>query len=420
MKLATTLVLALSVMAFGCSKKKEEGTAQKTDMAPKTTEPKKEEPPPPPPVKPMTGAELAEKYKQCIGMFNDNKMDDFSKTCIDPGYTVHSIAGMPEMKGPAVQEYFKNQKAAFPDQKFQPQLVLVNGKNIFAVNLVTGTQSGPMKTPMGEMPASNKKMGMLWFHRIVVNDANNAVDEYPYMDAATLMSQLGMAPKGAMPHRAAMDKGIEGAPVTAVAADDAKEKTNVETYKKGIEAFNSHKTADVMAMMTPDAVEMDQESDKDHKGTKEIEKGLKDFQTMFSDGKLTNVEAWGVGDYVVATGKFEGTNDHDMGKMKKTGKHVSSDFAEIAHFKDGKVDQLWRFVNGMDMATQLGMVPPPGAAPAGTAPAGDMKDMKGAAKEGAQDVKDATKKAGSEAKDAAKKTGAAAKDAEKKAEPEKK
>jgi predicted ester cyclase len=414
MKLATTLVLALSVMAFGCSKKKEEGTAQKTDMAPKTTEPKKEEPPPPPAEKPLTGQALADKYKNCVQMINDSKFDDLKKDCVDDSYVFHAMAGMPERKGAdSLITYFKDQKAAFPDWKLQPQFIMISGRNILAVNLVTGTNSGTMKTPMGDMPATNKKMGMLFFHRLAINDANKATEEWAIADASTMMSQLGMAPKGAPPHRAAMDKGMEGAPMVVVTADDAKEKANVDAYKKMVDAFNSHKTADVMAMMTPDAVEMDQESDKDHKGTKEIEKGLKDFQTAFSDGKLNNVDTWAAGDYVVAIGTFEGTNDHDMGKMKKTGKKVSSQFAEISHFKDGKIDQVWRFVNGMDMAMQLGMMPPPGAAPAG-APAGDMKDMKGAAKEGAKDVKDAAKAAGTEAKDAAKKTGADAKKAEEK------
>lgn len=407
MKTATTLVLALSLTAFGCSKKKEEGTAQKAEPTPKTTEPKKEEPPPPPPPKPMTGAELAAKYQQCIGMYNDSKWDDFNKTCVDPNYTVHAIGGMPELKGPAVTDYFKSQKTAFPDQKFQPQLVLVNGKNILGVNLVTGTQSGPMKTPMGEMPASNKKMGVLMFHRIVVNDANNAVDEYPYMDAATMMSQLGMAPKGAMPKRPAMDKGMEGAPVVVVAADDAKEKANLEAYKKSVDAFNAHKSADFVALVADTAVESDQASDKDHKGKKEIEKGMKDFQTAFSDVKLNNVEQWAAGDYVVATGKVEGTNDHDMGKMKKTGKKISSDFAEVVRFKDGKMDQVWRFYNGADIAMQLGMMPPPGAP--GT-PAGDIKqgakEMKEGAKDMAKGAKEGVKEGAKDVKDAAKKGAA--------------
>jgi len=105
------------------------------------------------------------------------------------------------------------------------------------------------------------------------------------------------------------------------------------------------------------------------------------------------------GDYVVEIGKFEGTNDHDMGKMKKTGKHVSVNFAEVTQLKDGKVAHLWRFYNSMDFAKQLGLMPAaPAGAPAGgdAAKPGDKKDDKGAAKPG--DKKDDKKPAAPPAK----------------------
>src|SRR5207302_6392412 len=152
------------------------------------------------------------------------------------------------------------------------------------------------------------------------------------------------------------------------AADDAKEKANLELAKKANDAFNAHKAADLMALTADNVVESDAASPKDVTGKKDIEKGLKDFQTSFSDGKLT-ADVWAAGDYTVSVGKFEGTNDHDGMKMKKTGKHVSVPVAEVMQWKDGKATHIWRFYNGMDFATQLGFMPPPGAAPA----AGDGK-----------------------------------------------
>jgi soluble cytochrome b562 len=166
------------------------------------------------------------------------------------------------------------------------------------------------------------------------------------------MFQMGLAPKGAPPHRSADDaKPLEGAPIVAVAADDAKEKANIEATKKGGEAFNAHKGADLIAMMADDVVETDVAAPKDLKGKKEVEKGLKDFQTAFSDAKVTP--------------------DHDMGAMKKTGKKVSVPYAEIFEYKAGKVSHIWRFHDSMTMAMQLGLMPPMGAAPTGEAPKGD-------------------------------------------------
>lgn len=364
MKVTTSFALIAALTAFGCSKKKEEGTAQKSDpaMTPKTTE----QPAEPPPPAPLTGTALADKYKSCVAMINDAKFDDFRKECVADDYTMHAVAGMPEQKGADnLIAFFKSQKAAMPDWKLEPQIVMVSGRNILAVLLATGTQSGPMKTPMGEMPASNKKMGMLMFHRLQIDDTNKATDEWAYADAATMMAQLGTAPKGAPPTRPVMDKGMEGAPVVVVTEDNDQEKANIETAKKYNAAFVDNKPADLTAVLTDDSVESDMTSEKDVTGAKNVAKGMKQFRDAWSDVKMSDVNVWAAGDYVIDTYKFEAKNDKKLGKLKPTGKTVALDGAEVIHFKDGKIDHVWRFMNGIDISVQLGLMPAP--APAGAA-----------------------------------------------------
>lgn len=356
MKLTTSLVVVLGLAALGCGKKKEEGTQQKTDpaMAPKPTEQAKPETP-----APLTGTALADHYKACAGMVNQGQWDQFRSACIDESYTHHATAGMPELQGAdALIAEFKQRQAAFPDWKLEPQIVVVSGRNILSVLHATGTQSGPMKGPQGEVPATNKKIGILFFHRLEMNDANKATEEWVYMDVPTMMGQLGLLPKGAPPTRPVMEKGIEGAPIVVVTADDAKEKANLETVKKGNDAFIANKPADVMATMTDDVVQSDMGSEKDVKGAKEVEKGMTMFRNAFSDVKLSNVEMWAAGDYAVQTFTFEGKQDKPMGKMKPTGKTVAVDVAEVMHFRDGKIDHAWRFMNGAQLMEQLGMAPP--------------------------------------------------------------
>jgi predicted ester cyclase len=363
-KLTTSLVVGLGLVAFaGCKKKKEEGTVQKPTEG--VTKDNGSAAKPPEAEKPMSGADLAKKYQTCVAMINDSKWDDFKGTCIDASYVGHEYGH--DMSGAdTVLGYFQAMKKAMPDWKLTPQLIIVSGRNILAVELATGTQSGELAMPgMPPIPATNKKVGQLFFHRLAINDQNKATEEWAFDDPATMMGQLGLAPKDAPPTRPAMDKGIEGAPIVVVTADDPKEKANIEAFKKGADAFNAHKTNDLMAMMTPDAVMMDQADAADKKG-KDIEASVKMIMGAFSDIKAVNTENWGAGDYVVETGKMEGTHDHDLGKLKKTGKKVSLDYAEIAHFKDGKVDQLWRFHSGMQFAGQLGLMP---ETPAGGAPA---------------------------------------------------
>jgi predicted ester cyclase len=375
-KLTTSLVVALGLVAStGCKKKHEEGTVQKPTEG--VTKEGGSAATMAAPEKPMSGADLAKKYLTCVAMINDSKLDDFKKDCVDASYTGHEYGH--DMSGAdTVIGYFQSMKKAMPDWKLTPQIVMVNGPNILAVVLATGTQSGELALPgMPPIPATNKKVGQLFFHKLAINEQNKAVGEWAFDDPATMMGQLGLAPKDAPPTRPAMDKGLEGAPIVVVADTDAKkEAANLDAFKKGMEALNTHKTADAMAFMTDDAIESDQTAPKDAKGKKEIEAGMKMFFGAFSDAKVTASETYAAGDYVVAIGKFEGTNDKDLGKIKKTGKKVSLDYAEVALMKDGKIAQLWRFHSGMQFAGQMGLMPaaPPGgagsAAPAGAAPAG--------------------------------------------------
>jgi predicted ester cyclase len=254
-------------------------------------------------------------------------------------------------------------RTAFPDFKGEPLLVLVSGRNLFAFYLMTGTNSGSMKMGDQEMPATNKKTSSLMFHKLAINDENKATEEWAFHDPFTMMGQLGVLPKEAGPTRPPIDKAPAFPQQIVVAADDAKEKANLDAFTKMNAAINAHKSADAVAMLADDAVESDQAEAKDMSGKKDIQKGLDEFFKAFPDVKLDVPTPTAVGDYVVAMGTMTGTNKGPMGKMKPTNKSVSGGYAEVIAFKDGKATNLWRFRNGMDMAKQLGLLPDAKAAP---------------------------------------------------------
>lgn len=306
----------------------------------------------------LEGKALADRYLECTGFINAAKWDDFKTKCLSKDYKAHQADGE-DLGADQALEWFKSQHTAFPDMKMQPQLVLVDGRNILSVSLITGTHTGTLKGPMGEVPATNKKIGQLMFHRLTIDDENRASEEWAYFDPATMASQLGLLPKEAPPMRPAMDKGMDGAPVIVVAADDAKEKANLEAWQKSLAAFQSKKAADYMAFYTDDAVESDQAGEKDHKGKKDIQAGSEMFHKAFPDLKIETPDTFAAGDYVVAMGTFTGTNDGPLGPMKPTKKKITGEFAEVVKMKDGKVAELWRFRNGMAMAMQLGLMGPP-------------------------------------------------------------
>jgi predicted ester cyclase len=373
--------LALALCVVGCKKKKEEEAKEPAGSAtaPMATEgsagsagamagsaaPAAE--------KTLAGPDMADRYKKCVGLVNDNKIDDFISTCIAADYKGHDMGGQEMAGADALKGEFTGLKTAFPDWKLTPQLIIISGRNILGVQMSQGTNSGPMKMPGApEMPATNKKFGQLMFHKLAINDQNKATEEWAFGDPMTMMGQLGMLPKGAPPVRPVMDKGWDGAPIVAVTADNDAEKANLALVKKMDEAFNAHKVPDMLAVLSDDFVESDQADAADVKGKKDAEKGIKGFLAAFPDVKTTVDSQYAAGDYVVEIGSLEGTNTGDLGPIKKTGKKVNMHYTEISKIKDGKITNLWRFRNGMEAAMQLGLMPAPGAAPAAgsAAPAG--------------------------------------------------
>ena len=391
MRMRTTLVLALAVAAgVACNKKKSEEQADKgttTTPGSDTTAPKPTEPPPPAKPTPKSGQDLANWYLECGKKMSDKKLDEFKKDCLAADAVMHQM-DMKDTKADEMAAEMQSMQTAFPDAKSEPQLVIVNGRNIFAVVLVTGTHTGTLHMPpMPDVPATNKKFGQLFFHKLAINDENKATEAWEYFDPSTMFAQLGLAPKGT-PVRPVIEKGWAGAPIIVVAADDAKEKANLEIVKKSNEAFNTHKVPDALAFWADDGLESDQAGDKDAKGKKELEAGLKTFLTAFPDVKLDVPNLYAAGDFVVALGTFSGTNTGPLGKMKKTDKKVTGNFAEVIKIKDNKVAEIWRFRNGMAMAQQLGLMPAPGAAPAGGAKGAEpAKDEKKGAAEPKKDEK---------------------------------
>lgn len=313
---------------------------------------------------PLTGEALAKAYLASWDAWNAGDKAAFRATYADDAISHWPDSPMPERKGgDAITEQAMAFRAGFPDAKASAQLVLVNGRTVTGVWLTTGTNSAAMKTPMGEMPATNKKMGMLLFHSVSYNDANKVSEDWFLMDGNTMANQLGMSPQ---PGRPVMEAGA-AAPVIVVSAGSDVEKTNLAATQKGNDDFNKHDVAAVMAGMADDAIESDQASPADTVGKAKIEEGTKMFMGAFSDGKITPISLWAAGDYVVAVSTFTGTNDGDMGPMKKTGKPVKITVAEISKFDGGKVKQLWRFWDSAAMAMQMGLMPDPAAA--GKAPA---------------------------------------------------
>ena len=250
---------------------------------------------------------------------------------------------------------------AFPDRKGDLEVTLINGHNGATFALFTGTNSGPMKTPNGEIPPTNKKVGMQMAHAVHFTDDGKAADkEWSYMDMGEMMGQLGLS-KG--PVRPAVDKPWHDNEIVT-AKDDANEKRNLQSTTTGMEAFNKHDTKAMGALEADSLVWSETGMPKD---TNKAETAKSD-DAMFKalpDVKLASDTMWAAGDYVVVQGTMTGTNSGDWKEMglKKTGKPITMHFMQLFKYdKDGKLTNSWGYWNSAAFAQQLGMTPPAGAA----------------------------------------------------------
>jgi steroid delta-isomerase-like uncharacterized protein len=301
-----------------------------------------------------TGDDLVKRYHDCSTDWVSGKWDDL-KSC----YASDAVWEAPGTKmGPingaaAIVELDKSFRMAFPNEHAESQLVLVNGKKIVAVALMTGKQTGTLKLPSHDLPATNNQFGVYAARVLATDDTGNITHESSFEDIATMLGQL--KPKPDHPVRPVVAK-LTMPEQVAIAKGDAHEKANLASFQQMSDAFNKHDLKAFSAVLADNVVWSEQAMSKDQ-SKKDLATSTPEMWKAFSDLKLTVGDAWAAGDYVAATETFEGTNDGDLPSMhlKKTGKKVSLPFLAIHKLDAGKVTAAWIFYEGGGFARQLGV-----------------------------------------------------------------
>jgi steroid delta-isomerase-like uncharacterized protein len=88
---------------------------------------------------------------------------------------------------------------AFPDIRFEVINLFDKGDRAAGEVKMTGTNSGPLATPMGEVPATGKRIDLRGALVGRINAENLIVEERRYYDTGTMMKQLGLTPEVAEP-----------------------------------------------------------------------------------------------------------------------------------------------------------------------------------------------------------------------------
>jgi predicted ester cyclase len=315
-----------------------------------------------PALPPATNEERAKLFQDCWGLFNAKDWAKFPACYSETATSDRVDTGFPVSTGRAgVAKTAQAIAAELPDANGELQLTLVNGNDLASVVLFRGTNGGPLTVPGGgSIPATNKKIGILLGQVLETSaDGRSIAKERLYSDSGALLGQLGLNPA---PHRKLIEKGAVEKPVVIATNSDV-EKANLALYPKAIEAFNKHDVNALTALMADDVTLTEGSAPADKVGKAAVKKSYQELFKGFSDVKLDVTKVWAAGDYVVAEGVFSGTNDGNVPswKLKKTGKKVSARYLEVNKLAGGKVKNIWVLDNGMALASQLGLVPQPGA-----------------------------------------------------------
>ena len=310
--------------------------------------------------KAATPEDMAKRYVECWGLWSAKDWNNF-ESCYTKDATSDFVdSGMPPATSwQQIMERDKVFTDAFPDIKGDVQLTLINGKQGATFALVTGTQTAPLKTPMGEVPPTNKKIGMQVAHAVHFAEDGKAVDkEWFYQDLGEMMGQLGVS-KG--PVRPAADKPWHDNEIV-IAKDDETEKKNLGVAQQMTDAFNKRDMKALAAMLDDKVVWSEQGIAKDWTSKAETIQAHQRLIKAFSDIKFSSDNAWAAGDYVVMQGAMTGTNDGpapEMGVAKATKKPVNLKFMQLFEIKDGKITRSYGYWNTAAMAQQLGLTAKP-------------------------------------------------------------
>jgi steroid delta-isomerase-like uncharacterized protein len=109
--------------------------------------------------------------------------DDFVEHEVTPGLA-------PTKEG--VMEFFRMNRAAFPDMRMEVDEVIVGGDKVVVRGTVTGTHEGAF---MG-MPATGKHVEVQLIDIMRFGDDGLAHEHWGLMDTLAMMQQLGAIPAG--------------------------------------------------------------------------------------------------------------------------------------------------------------------------------------------------------------------------------
>jgi steroid delta-isomerase-like uncharacterized protein len=131
---------------------------------------------------------------ELLGAFNSNNWEKFSQYMTQDS-VYNEVGSQRRIEGIGqIVEVFQGWKKAMPDVKGTVNNIFA-GNNYVSMEVTwKGTQTGPLTTPTGTIPASGKSQTTLsaW---ILHFEGDTVKESRNYFDMAALLTQIGVMPK---------------------------------------------------------------------------------------------------------------------------------------------------------------------------------------------------------------------------------
>ena len=127
--------------------------------------------------------------RRFYGLLNDGDIDGFGDMLADDFVEHEETPGLAPTKD-GVLEFFRIQRAAFPDMRIDPEDVLVDGDKVVVRARMTGTHEDEL---MG-MPATGKSIDVQLIDIIRFDADGVAHEHWGVADMMALMQQLAAIP----------------------------------------------------------------------------------------------------------------------------------------------------------------------------------------------------------------------------------
>ncbi len=274
-----------------------------------------------------TGDDIAKRYEECIALANEPRWDEF-KSCY-AGSVMFEAPGLAEPRALDVQiEASKKLRGELTGYQQAPQLVLVSGNTVIAIELHTATST-----------KTKKPIGFLLGHVVATDPSGKIMRDLAFWDAKTALGQRTGKPgfraiAAPFPTKTSL-----------ISKDDAVEKANLETFTHMMEASENKDLVAFGDKLADDVVWSVVNRPKDLTKV-EILAGIK-VRLEKTDLHYRVDHAWAAGDYVAAIETVSGTATADSPDQKiKKGDKIERQLLAIHRFANGKLSQVWVFAQG--------------------------------------------------------------------------